>query len=50
MYGVWRQGARPRGRSKKTWRVIVEKDYQAHKLNREDALDCSRWRKQIRDD
>jgi len=28
----------------------VEKDYQAHKLNREDAMDHSRWKKQIRDD
>jgi len=28
-------GARPRGgRPKKTWREIVEKDCQAHKLNR----------------
>jgi len=37
--------ARPRGRPKKTWREIVEKDCQAHKLNRE-----NRWMKQIRDD
>jgi len=29
---------------------IVEKDCQAQKLNREDAMDCNRWRKQIRDD
>ena len=44
------EGARPRGRPKKTWRVIVEKDCQASKLNREDAMDHNRWRKQIRDD
>jgi len=44
------EGARPRGRPKKTWREIVEKDYQARKLNREDAMDHNRWRKQIRDD
>ena len=44
------ESARPRGRPKKTWREIVEKDYQAHKLNREDAMDCNRWMKQIRDD
>jgi len=25
----------------------VEKDCQARKLNREDAMDCNRWRKQI---
>ena len=43
-------GARPRGRPKKTWRVSVEKDCQARGLNREDAMDHSRWMKQIRDD
>jgi len=43
-------GARPRDRPKKTWREIVEKDCLAHKLNREDAIDRNRWRKQIRDD
>jgi len=37
-------------RPKKTWREIVQKDCQARKLNREDAMDSSRWRKQIRDD
>jgi len=36
------EGARPRGRPKKTWREIVEKDCQAHKLNREDAMDRNR--------
>jgi len=41
-------GARPR--TKKTWEEIVEKDCQARKLNREDAMDHNRWRKQIRDD
>ena len=44
------EGARPRGRPKKTWRDIVEKDCQARKVNREDAMDRNRWRKQIRDD
>ena len=44
------EGARPRGRPKKTWREIVEKDCQAPKLNREDAVDHNRWRKQMRDD
>ena len=43
------EGARPRDRPKKTWREIVEKDCQARKLNREDAMDHNRWRKQIRD-
>jgi len=41
------EGARPRGRPKKTWREIVEKDCKAHGLNKEDAMDCSRWRKEI---
>jgi len=44
------EGARPRSRPKKTWREIVEKDCQARKLNREDAMDRNKWRKQIRDD
>jgi len=26
---------------------IVEKDCQAHKLNREDAIDCNRWRNHL---
>jgi len=33
------ESARSKGRAKKTWRVIVEKDCQARKLNREDAMD-----------
>ena len=44
------EGARPRIRPKKTWRQIVEKDCQARKLNKEDAVDHKGWRKQIRDD
>jgi len=44
------EGARPRGRPKKTWREIVEKDCQACRLTGEDAVDHNRWRKQIRDD
>jgi len=47
MYGVWSGGARPRGRPKKTWREIVEKDCQVRGLNREDAVDRIRWKKQI---
>jgi len=41
------EGTRPRGRPKKTWREIVEKDCRARGLNRVDAMDCSRWRRQI---
>ena len=44
------EGPRPRDRPKKTWREIVEKDCQARKLNKEDAVDHKRWTKQIRDD
>jgi len=33
------EGARPRGRPKKTWTEVVQKDCQACKLNREDAVD-----------
>ena len=43
------EGSRPRGRLKRTWREVVEKDCQARKLNKEDASDCSRWRKLIKD-
>jgi len=42
------EGARTRDRPKKTWKEIMEKDCQARKSNREDAMDCNRWRKQIR--
>jgi len=43
------EGRRPRGRPRSTWREVVEKDCQADKLNKEDAIDCSRWRKLIKD-
>jgi len=43
-------GARPRGKPKKTWADIVQKDCQASKLIREHVIDCSRLRKQIKDD
>jgi len=43
------ESARPRGRLKRTWREVVQKDYQTCKLNREDAMDRSRWRKLIKD-
>jgi len=44
------EGARPGSRPKKTWKEIVEKHCQARGLSREDAMDHSRWTKQIRDD
>jgi len=43
------KSAWPRGRPKKTWKEIVEKDCQARGMNREDAMDRSRCLKQIRD-
>ena len=43
-------GARPRGRPKITWTEVVQKDCRARKLNREDAMERSRWRKQIKND
>jgi len=39
----------PRGRPKRTWREVVREDCQAHKLNTEDAVDRSKWRKLIKD-
>jgi len=44
------EGTRPRGRQRKTWKEIVERDCQSCKLHRDDAVDRNRWRKQIRDD
>jgi len=38
-------GAKSRGRSKKTWKEIVEKDCQVHGLSREDVVDRIRLMK-----
>jgi len=43
------EGPRPRGRPKRTWREVVEKDYEACRLNKDYAMDHSRWRKLIMD-
>jgi len=43
------EGPRPKGRPKRTWREAVEKDCQARKLDTEDAMDRSKWRKLIKD-
>jgi len=40
---------RPRGRTKRTRTEVVKENCQAHKLNTEDAMDCSKWRKLIKD-
>jgi len=42
------KGSRPRGRPKRTWREVVQKDCQTRKLNREDVVDRSRWKKLIK--
>jgi len=42
------EGSRPRGRPKRTWTEVVQKDCQACNLNREDAMDCGRWKKLIK--
>ena len=42
------EGSRPRGRPKRTWREVVQKDCQVRNFNREDAMDCSRWKKLIK--
>jgi len=42
------EDSRPRGRPKRTWREVVQKDCQACNLNREDAMDRGRWKKQIK--
>jgi len=43
------EGPRPRGRPKRTWREVVKEDCQSCKLNTEDAMDRSKWRKLIKD-
>jgi len=39
------EGSSPRVRPKRTWREVVQKDCQARKLNKEDAVNCGRWKK-----
>jgi len=41
------EGSRPRGRPKRTWTEVMQKDCQARNLNREDIMDCGRWKKLI---
>jgi len=43
------EGPRPRGRPKRTWREVVKDDSLAHKLNKNDAMGRSKWRKLIKD-
>jgi len=39
------EGSRPRGRPKRTWKEVVQKDCQARNLDKEDAMDRCRWKK-----
>jgi len=42
------EGSRPRGRPKRTWKEVVQKDCQARNLNKEDDVDRGRWKKLIK--
>ena len=42
------EGFRPRGRPKRTWKEVVQKDCQTRNLNKEDAMDRGRWKKLIK--
>jgi len=41
-------GSRPRGRPKRTWLEVVQRDYQVRGLSKDDAIVRGRWRKMIR--
>jgi len=43
------EGARPRGRPKRTWIEVVQRNCKAHGLSSEDATNCGRWRRLIKD-
>ena len=42
------EGSRPRGKPKRMWREVVQKDCPARSLNREDAIDHSSCKKLIK--
>jgi len=42
------EDSRPRGRPKRTWREVVQKDCKGRNLNRKDAMDCGSWKKLIK--
>ena len=35
--------SRPRGRPNRTWKEVVQNDFQARNLNKENAMDRGRW-------
>jgi len=49
MHGVWSKGFQGKRKTKEDLERGVEKDCQARKLNKEDAINRSRWRKLIKD-
>ena len=51
MHGVWSRGPQTKRKTKENLetREVVEKDGQAHKLKKEDAVDRSKWKKLIKD-
>ena len=42
------KGSRPRGTPKRTWKEVVQKDFQACNLNKQDAMYRGRWKKLIK--
>jgi len=42
------EGSRARGRPKRTWKEVVQRDCQGRNLNKEDAMDRGRWKKLIK--
>jgi len=42
------EGSGPRGRPKRTWKEVVQKDCQARNLNKEDAMDRGGWKNMIK--
>jgi len=42
------EGSRQRGRPKRTWQEVVQKDCQPRNLNKEDVMDRGRWKKLIK--
>ena len=50
MHRLWSKGFQGKRKTKEDLDRGVEKDCQAHKLNKEEAINRSRWRKLIKDD
>jgi len=42
------EGVRPRGRPKKTWLEVMEKDSHTRQIYKEDVVEHRKWRKLIR--